>query len=152
MTAHFDFLSFYTVSEFRIHYFKIVFSLDSKSFLFSPQSGLQWRGTGGWGRGFCSQAPRSLLFSPPWGLCCWSLWRCISGSVEGPRGLSPAQFLGTQIRPRFTPFSSLRLPRWCPLSFCIHLFRENPLAEGGGWDCSRSAALRRVPWPICYAC
>lgn len=63
VTAHFDFLSFYTISEFRVYYFKIVFSLDSKSSLFSPQSGLQWRGIGRWGRGFCSHAPPSLLLA-----------------------------------------------------------------------------------------
>lgn len=64
MAGHFDFLSFHIISEFRIHYFKVVFSLDSISFLFPPpQSGLQWHGIGGWGYRLCLHTS-SFLTSP----------------------------------------------------------------------------------------
>lgn len=75
VAPHFDFLSFHTISEFSIHYFKIVFSLDSNSFLFSPLSGLQGHGIGGRGRGFCSHTPSSLL--PALRILLLVAWRCI---------------------------------------------------------------------------
>lgn len=145
--AHFDFVSFHRISEFRTHCFKILFSSDSKSLWFSPQSGLQWCGIGGWVAG--SVHTQSLPpFSQHWERCCCSYEGRIWGSVEGLRGFSPAQLLGMQIHPYLTLFSSLWLPCWCPPSSWVHLSTGSPLAEGGRTsDCSGQWPSAGSPWP-----
>lgn len=96
--AHFAFI-FHTTSRFGTHYFKTVFSLDSKFFLFSPWSGLQWHGTRGWDSRFCLHTPPSLI--PTLGLGS-------GGSVNRCSGLS-LQPLGMWIYMSLTPSHP-----WCP--------------------------------------